>query len=109
MGRLGMSFADFCLLSPEEFAAAVEAHNETTEGGLRDAWERMRLLATISIQPHVKNKLKPRELIPLPWDNERPETDEAPIPTKEEALKRFKRLAGAMDKNSQSESKVRRS
>ena len=28
----------------------------------------MRLLAAISIQPHVKGKLKPQQLLPLPWD-----------------------------------------
>lgn len=32
--------------------------------------ERMRQLATISIQPHVKRKMKPQTLLPLPWDNQ---------------------------------------
>lgn len=28
------------------------------------------MLATITIQPHVKNRLTPDTLLPLPWDNE---------------------------------------
>lgn len=31
----------------------------------------MRMLAFITIQPHVKNKLTPQKLLPLSWDNRR--------------------------------------
>lgn len=31
----------------------------------------MRMLACITIQPHVKNKLTPQKLLPLSWDNRR--------------------------------------
>ena len=34
----------------------------------RGEWERMRTLATITIQPHCKNRLTPEKLLPLPWD-----------------------------------------
>lgn len=29
------------------------------------------MLACITIQPHVKNKLTPQKLLPLSWDNRR--------------------------------------
>lgn len=29
------------------------------------------MLACITIQPHVKNKLAPQKLLPLSWDNRR--------------------------------------
>jgi hypothetical protein len=28
----------------------------------------MRMLATITIQPHVKNKISPEKLLPFPWE-----------------------------------------
>lgn len=56
------------MLTPKECEAVCAAYNETEETNRRDAWERMRLLACISIQPHVKKKLSPKGLLPLPWD-----------------------------------------
>lgn len=43
---------------------------------MRDAevmndWERMRLLAAISIQPHIKKKITAQKLVPLPWDRKK--------------------------------------
>jgi hypothetical protein len=35
---------------------------------MRSDWERMRMLATIVIQPHVKKKLTPAALLPFEWD-----------------------------------------
>lgn len=35
---------------------------------MRYEWERMWLLATVTIQPHVKSRLKAEMLLPLPWD-----------------------------------------
>lgn len=28
----------------------------------------MRMLATIAVQPHVKKKLAPKDLLPFPWE-----------------------------------------
>jgi hypothetical protein len=36
----------------------------------RMEWERMRLLAAITIQPHCKKKMTPERLLPLPWDRD---------------------------------------
>lgn len=57
-------------------------------------WERMRLLATIVIQPHVKKKLTPEKLLPLPWDRKRRKAAQSDEPqlTKEQKHKRFKDL-----------------
>lgn len=69
MGVLGMSFEDFCLLTPKECTAACTAYREESEAREKSAWERMRLLANISIQPHIKKKITPRKMLPFPWDN----------------------------------------
>lgn len=71
MGRMGMSYGDFCSLTPGEFSTVYKEYEEATESHERSEWERMRILAAVNIQPHVKKKITPRRLIPLPWD-ERP-------------------------------------
>ena len=35
----------------------------------QDEWERMRIAATIGIQPHVRRKFTPQKLLPFPWDS----------------------------------------
>ena len=57
-------------------------------------WERMRLLAAIVIQPHVKKKLTPEKLLPLPWDRKRRKAAQSDEPqlTKEQKHERFKDL-----------------
>lgn len=61
-----------------------------TEAQNRDAWERARITAAIIIQPHVKKKLSPKQLLPMPWDKikEKPRHEEPQL-TAEEKRKRF--------------------
>jgi len=90
---------------PDEYAAVCEAYHDHEETLLHDQWERMRLLATITIQPHVKGKVTPERLLPFPWDssglghgNNRAETKKtSPRPvSKEEDKKRFEALMKRM-------------
>lgn len=82
-----MNRKDFRALTPEEFAEASKAFQDFEEARQRQEWERMRLLASISIQPHIKEKLTPRQLIPLPWDTDTTE-EEAPKMTHEERMRK---------------------
>ena len=66
-----MSFADFCLMTPEELDHVFIAYNTRVEDTYKDGWERTRMLATICVQPHLKRKVQPRQLLPLPWDNKK--------------------------------------
>jgi len=54
----------------DEFAAVYTAYSEQRDTDFKDEWQRMRLLATITIQPHLsKNKkITPEKLLPFPWD-----------------------------------------
>lgn len=64
------------------------------QGQNRDAWERARIVATIAIQPHVKKKITPHQLMPLPWDKKKEiPRGEAEKLTAEERRKRFEVLA----------------
>lgn len=71
VGCIGMSHDDFCKCTFGEFESICKAWREMTEGQNRDAWERARTVAAIVIQPHVKKKISPRQLLPLPWDNKK--------------------------------------
>ena len=56
-----------------EFEAVYKAYAEQRDFEYKDNWERMRLLATITIQPHIaKNKkITPEKLLPFSWDKQK--------------------------------------
>lgn len=56
----------------------------------KENWERMRLLATITIQPHIKQKLTAQKLLPFAWDKKN--TSSAPKAKKITAEQRRKRM-----------------
>ena len=65
-----MTYDDFCKLTFEEFEAVYEAYAAQRDTEYKDRWCRMRLLATITLQPHLQKgkRLTPEKLLPLPWD-----------------------------------------
>lgn len=94
VGCIGMSHDDFCKCTFDEFESICKTWREMTDGQSRDAWERTRTIATIIIQPHVKKKITPQQLLPLPWDKEKQNIQsEAPELTAEEKRKRFEEVA----------------
>lgn len=70
LGCIRLSYDDFCKLDFEEFAAVYKAYAEQRDTDFKDNWQRMRLLATIVIQPHLdkRHKVTPEKLLPFPWD-----------------------------------------
>ena len=88
-----MSLEEFGKLYFEEFESICKAWREMNDAQERDAWERTRILATICIQPHVKKKITPRQILPLPWDKEHRKThSNEPELTAEEQKARFEEL-----------------
>ena len=95
LGCIGLSFDDFCRLDYEEFENICGAWHEHAETACRGEWERVRTLAAIIIQPHVKKAVTPKKLLPFPWDETRKERkDSRPRPTAEEGRKRFEEMVG---------------
>ena len=75
-----------------EALAELDAQIESVED-MRQEYEHTRIHAAICIQPHVKNRIRPEKLLPLPWDKK--ETRPKPVQqsmTAEERLKRFEML-----------------
>lgn len=95
-----MSLDDFCALDLDEFEAVYSAWAEGEESRNRDRWERLRLHASITIQPHVRKRIIPRQLIPLPWDNDKPQGAAVigPALTAQERQARFERLAARSER-----------
>jgi hypothetical protein len=87
LGVLGLSLVDLEMLTPVEFEAVSDAHQQQSDAHLRDEWTRARLVATISVQPHTTRKITPEQLLPLPWDNaprHRPAADTPKMTTAEQ-------------------------
>ena len=93
VGCIGLSLEEFGKLYFEEFESICKAWREKNEAQEREAWERTRILAAICIQPHVKKKITPRQLIPLPWDKEQRKSPKGkPELTAEQQKARFEEL-----------------
>ncbi len=61
----------------------------------RQEWERSRLMAAILVQPHVKKKITPKNLIPLPWDKSPERKIDAARLSPQERQQRFEHLIQA--------------
>lgn len=84
MGSAGLSFEDFRMLTPEELEEVFDAHRTSHEADSRERWEQVRIQTAYSIQPHVKKRITPQQLIPLKWDKPTGE-----VLDREEHRKRF--------------------
>ena len=94
---MGLSYDDFCRLDFEEFAAVWKAYAEQRDTNYKDEWQRMRLLATIVIQPHLAKgrKVTPEKLLPFPWDHEKAKK-EAPMMSAAQQRKRMEELVAKL-------------
>lgn len=79
----------------EEFAAVYKAYVEQRDTDFKDNWQRMRMLAAITIQPHLaKNKkITPEKLLPFPWEKTKSSTKKGRDIDPEQQRKRMEELA----------------
>lgn len=78
VGVVGITPHDFRTMTPPEFKAVADARHQRDESAERGAWERMRTLAALTVQPHVSKKITPRTLVPLPWDKNKCDSNDTP-------------------------------
>ena len=64
-----MSLCDFEQLTPDEWRATCKSWHASREEESRERWEQVRWLGTVSVQPHVRKRLSPRDLLHFPWDD----------------------------------------
>lgn len=93
LGCMGLSYDDFCRMDFAEFSAVWEAYATERDAAYKDRWQRMRLLASITIQPHLdrRHRLTPERLLPFPWDK-KTERPQAPALTAQQQRDRMKKL-----------------
>lgn len=92
---MGMCLDDFMRLTPEEFTAVHSSWLERQTHSYRTGMEMMRLHACMCIQPHLKKRLTPQQLLPFDWDGKPDAAHKANAPqlTKEQQRERMlKRL-----------------
>ena len=94
MGCIHLSYDDFCRLTPIEFEHIYKEFRDKQDADYKDDWARMRMLAAIVIQPHLKKKVTPQKLLPFPWEGAtKKQRDKAQELTAAESMKRFEELA----------------
>jgi len=92
-----MRLDDFCRLTSGEFGEVCKAYHSERESESRAAWERTRMLAAITIQPHVKNRITPAQLLPFPWEKPAlPKRGATPQLTAAQSKKRFEQIVKRM-------------
>ena len=76
----------------QEFAAVWKAYAEQRDTDFKDRWQRMRMLASITIQPHLakRHRVTPEKLLPFPWD--KPTRGSKPTISAEEQRERMRKL-----------------
>lgn len=89
LGCIGMSRGDFERCTPLEFHEVWRMWAEHEHDMEKDRWERVRILASVFIQPYSKRSVKPKELLPLPWDSEGKKESEKEEMSKEEFNRRY--------------------
>lgn len=82
-----MSLCDFERLTPDEWRATCQSWHASREEESRERWEQVRWLGTVTVQPHVRKRLSPRDLLHFPWDDKTKES--APVMSREEHMKRM--------------------
>lgn len=93
VGVIGLSYVEFCRLEPYEFSYIYEAYSDERAERDQADWERMRMLASITIQPHVKNRVIPRKLLEFPWEKKALKHNKPDHPvSKEDSIRRFESL-----------------
>ena len=90
LGCVGLSFDDFCRLELIEFEHICRAWRDMAESDDRRRWERARVMAAITVQPHVRKPVNPATLLPFPWER-KTTAPSAPV-SRDEAAARLSAL-----------------
>lgn len=100
MGVIGLGTDEFRQMSIDEFDAVAKAYREVREQEYHDGWERMRVHASICVQPHVRKRVTPKTLLRLPWDGgeKKPVAED---PGREEAMKQYNDLITRLEQSGQ--------
>lgn len=69
LGTLSMTIDELYDLTPRSFSNKMIGYSEREEMIMQNSWEQTRMIVHSCLSPHLKRKIKPRELMPFDWDN----------------------------------------
>ena len=75
LGQLRLSPVLLYDLTFQEFGNAMAGLYKEIEARERSEWERTRWLASITINPHVKKRITPKDLATFPWEEKEKAAD----------------------------------
>ena len=88
---LGLSYEELYDLTPRSLDNKIRGFKQYNEQLSQNRWEQTRMIVHSCIVPHSKQRLKPKELMPFPWDNKvKIKKDIASKDHISEVLKRYK-------------------
>jgi hypothetical protein len=91
---MGLGCDELYDLTPRTFNNQLIGFNAYQEQLMQDRWEQTRMIVHSTIAPHSKKKLKPKEVLSFPWDNDEKakKNKQKSLPSKEyiqSVLKRY--------------------
>jgi len=88
---LGLNDEELYDFTPRSLDNKIRGFRNYNEQLSQNNWEQTRMIVHSSIVPHSKHRLKPRELMPFPWDKKNQvKKDLASKEHIQEVLKRYK-------------------
>lgn len=66
---MGLGYDELYDLTPRAFNNKLVGFNSFEEHKIQNDWERTRMVVHSTLSPHSKKKLRPKEILPFPWDN----------------------------------------
>jgi hypothetical protein len=68
---MGLTIGELYDMTPRQFQNKRKGFQRIIEHEMQTKWETTRWLAAITIAPHTKKRLKPRDLIAFPWETKK--------------------------------------
>tara|TARA_R100001163_G_C5067962_1_gene207565 strand:- start:4768 stop:5064 length:297 start_codon:yes stop_codon:yes gene_type:complete len=88
---LGLSYKELYDLTPRSLDNKLRGFRKYNEQLSQNQWEQTRTIVHSCIVPHSKHRLKPKELMPFPWDKKNKiKKDVASKEHIQEVLKKYK-------------------
>tara|TARA_R110000851_G_scaffold302502_1_gene459296 strand:- start:22 stop:291 length:270 start_codon:yes stop_codon:yes gene_type:complete len=70
LGQLRLNPFSLYNMTFKEFGNAMAGHYKEIEQREQAEWERTRWLASITVNPHVKKRITPKDLATFPWEKQ---------------------------------------
>lgn len=92
LGRIGLSYDDFRLLTPDEFNAVFDEWRLEQDNVVKGEWERCRWMCYCMIRPYSKKSLRLTDIMKFEWDGKTGETSNPSKEDREAAEHRYEEL-----------------